>query len=359
MKKAQIKRARQFMYMQDCDHLKVKKDDIKEILEKSGADEWAYIVHDQDETRVHIHVVLKFKNPHSIEAVAKLFDDKAQYVDIWNGRIANAYSYLIHETATAKEEGKHHYKATDVVASFDFPARIDEINQKVKQSPKEISKLIDEYADEKISKNELQEKIGVLNFAKRKNLIDKIDAVLAYKKHQEFLKEYEGEKCKVFWLWGKAGTGKSRLSREIFQSRHSNDFFVAGSARDHFQNYEGQKYIIINDLRPSDYNYGSLLTMLDPYELDKSASSRYFDKPINALIIIITTPYSPQAFYNNAQINDTIVDSFDQLKRRIQAILVTKDNYEQVKQAILYYDALETAIIETKRKIKHTRQDNA
>ena len=92
MKKAQIKRARQFMYMQDYDHLKVKKDDIKEILEKSGADEWAYIVHDQDETRVHIHVVLKFKNPHSIEAVAKLFDDRGQYEAIWNGRIVNAYS---------------------------------------------------------------------------------------------------------------------------------------------------------------------------------------------------------------------------------------------------------------------------
>lgn len=101
------------------------------------------------------------------------------------------------------------------------------------------------------------------------------------------------------------------------------------------------------------------MTLLDPYELNKSASSRYFDKPINALIIIITTPYAPQTFYNNAQINDTIVDSFDQLKRRIQPIEVTKDNYEKVKQAILDYDTLETAIIETKRKIKHTRQDNA
>lgn len=41
-------RARQFMYTQDLDHLPFKKEDLKTLLEKSSAEEWAYILHDKD-----------------------------------------------------------------------------------------------------------------------------------------------------------------------------------------------------------------------------------------------------------------------------------------------------------------------
>ena len=41
-------RARQFMYVQDLDHLKVKEKDLKSILDNSGALEWAYIKHNKD-----------------------------------------------------------------------------------------------------------------------------------------------------------------------------------------------------------------------------------------------------------------------------------------------------------------------
>ena len=91
-------RARQFMYVQDLDHLKVKEDDLSDILNKSGALEWAFIKHDKDPQkdedgkiiRPHIHVVLKYENPQKVSTVANLFKDKSQYVDVWKGRIANA-----------------------------------------------------------------------------------------------------------------------------------------------------------------------------------------------------------------------------------------------------------------------------
>ena len=113
-------RARQFMYVQDLDNLKVKEDDLSDILNKSGALEWVYINHDKDPKkdedgkiiRPHIHVVLKYENPQKVSTVANLFKDKSQYVDVWKGRIANAYSYLLHETEEAREQGKHVYKAS-------------------------------------------------------------------------------------------------------------------------------------------------------------------------------------------------------------------------------------------------------
>ncbi|MES5161529.1 hypothetical protein [Lactobacillus crispatus] len=42
--------------------------------------------------------------------------------------INNGYSYLIDETTNAKS--KHHYDPKEVVASFDFKDRINEIRQK-------------------------------------------------------------------------------------------------------------------------------------------------------------------------------------------------------------------------------------
>ena len=43
-----IVRARQFTYVQDTDHLKVEPKQFQDFLSKSGAVEWAYILHDKD-----------------------------------------------------------------------------------------------------------------------------------------------------------------------------------------------------------------------------------------------------------------------------------------------------------------------
>ena len=106
MKKAV--RARQFMYTQDIEHLPFKQEDLKELLEKSNAEQWAYILHDKDVNekgepiRPHFHVILKFKDAKTISRIAKLFNDQQQYVEVWHNTINNGYSYLIHETTNAK-----------------------------------------------------------------------------------------------------------------------------------------------------------------------------------------------------------------------------------------------------------------
>ena len=42
-------RARQYMYVQDLIHLKVKPQELPNILDNSGALEWAYINHNHDQ----------------------------------------------------------------------------------------------------------------------------------------------------------------------------------------------------------------------------------------------------------------------------------------------------------------------
>ncbi|WP_191451363.1 Rep family protein [Lactobacillus gallinarum] len=322
-------RARQFMYVQDLDHLKVKEDDLSDILNKSGALEWVYINHDKDPKkdedgkiiRPHIHVVLKYENPQKVSTVANLFKDKSQYVDVWKGRIANAYSYLLHETEEAREQGKHVYKASEAVASFDFPARMKSIRAKITKSPKYISSLVDQYAEGKLTYDELEQLIGVSQLARRKKLIDQITELRAEKEHEKWLKDFKGKRMKVLWLYGVAGVGKTRFAEYLLRNKK---YVILGSSRDYFQDYNGEHYIILNDLRPRDFNYSDLLRILDPYQHDKAAPSRYHDKKLNAEQIIITTPYSPDDFYKYIFVDDRRVDTVEQLLRRIQPLHITK-----------------------------------
>lgn len=359
-------RARQFMYTQDLDHLPFKKEKLKEILEKSSAEEWAYILHDKDtnekgeKIRPHFHVIMKFKDAKTISRIAKLFNDRQEYIEVWRNSINNGYSYLIHETSNAKN--KHHYDPSEVISSFDFETRIKQIRKKVaKPSKKDIDNLIDDYSNEILTKEELQEKIGVLEMAKHKTLLDHIEDILAYKKHQQFLQDFKGQKCKTYWIYGESGIGKTKMVREILEELHPNNFRILGSQRDHFQEYRGEEFIVINDLRPRDYEYGQLLTLLDPWEIDKMAPARYHDKYLNARAIYITTPYSPIAFYQGAVIANGLIDSFEQLNRRIITIHLTKSKYNDVKNGLIEDDKIAEAIwkIKKQKNTSHTDSDKS
>lgn len=240
---------------------------------------------------------------------------------MWKGRIANAYSYLLHETEEAREQGKHVYKASEAVASFDFPARMKSIRAKITKSPKYISSLVDQYAEGKLTYDELEQLIEVSQLARRKKLIDQITELRAEKEHEKWLKDFKNLCCKVLWLYGEAGLGKTAYAKQLVQGKK---YAILGSSRDYFQDYNGEHYIILDDLRPRDFNYSDLLRILNPYQHDKAAPSRYHDKKLNAEEIIITAPYPPEDFYKYTFVDDRRVDTVEQLLRRIQPLHITK-----------------------------------
>lgn len=350
----QAKRYRQFMYVQDLTHLKVKPTELKEILEKSGAEKWAFILHDKDFkedlgesgtdgtlsnegekqaptpseeasktlVRQHFHVVLKFENAHSIASIAKLFNDENQYVQVWNGRIENAWSYLLHKTNGAKN--KFQYKPDDVTSNFDFAKEIKKIEDKVKRSRTNINDKIQSYTEGEITKSQLIDEIGVLEYAKRKRTLDAVEQLLEVRRQEQWLKDFKGKKCKVIWIWGKAGSGKTTLAKNLFEKgKHS--YTILGSSKDPFQPYscieDKGRNIILDDLRPNTLDYDDLLRILDPYQHAKMGPARYHDRPLTLEKIIITTPYSPEEFYTATKNLDVKIDTFDQLKRRLTKII--------------------------------------
>lgn len=104
----------------------------------------------------------------------------------------------------------------------------------------------------------------------------------------------------------------------------------------------GQSIIIIDELRPDVINYGELLKLLDPFNFENVAGSRYHDKKIIAKEIIITGPLSPVEFYVKVINDDNVIvldesgaisqvhtskniDSPEQFFRRINVLKFTKE----------------------------------
>lgn len=317
-----------FMYVQQTKHLKVKPEEFRELLDSCKADlSWAYIKHDKDDcVTEHYHVILHYKNAARLSTVANLFKDDEERVQVWDERWNNACGYLLHLTKNSKEDGKYPYKVEEVTANFDFQEKIQKIQTRV-FGTKNINKVIEQYGNHEISKQELELKIGDAELAKNHVWISRIDDLKAKREHDKFLKDFEGQAQETIWLWGSAGVGKSRYADYLTKGKETAKL---GSSRDYFQDYHGENYVILNDLRPNEFSYADLLRITDPYQHDKSAPRRYHDLKLNLKMLIITSPYSPDDFYEYCKVKNYQIDTFAQLNRRILAIHITPQYMKEV-----------------------------
>lgn len=317
-------RARQFMYVQDLNHLQINFKDLDDILLKCGCIEYAWILHDKDKDehgnliRPHIHVDLKFNNPRDISSISQIFNDQDQYVQVIKGAHgwANMLAYLCHRTINSI--AKYQYDPSEVHANFDYAARLKIIMQKAQHNKVSVKNEIERYANGEIKRDELIKLIGNFAFAKNKNLIDNIESLLLQQEYEEWVKKFHnsGKKMFVYWLWGEAGAGKSRVAKWLLEKR---EYAVLGDSRDPFEQYHGEHYIILDDFRPNEgLSYSDLLRVLDPYNFKgRVGSARYHSKLLSLAGVVITCPYSVKQFWETLRIPDRTIDTVDQLKRRV------------------------------------------
>ncbi|WP_213014029.1 Rep family protein [Staphylococcus cohnii] len=342
-------KAKNIMFVQELEYLEGNniQEYIENITMKLNPIKFAGIIHDKDIddnghiVDSHLHLVLQFKNARSLNSLAKLTNQKTQYFEQWKGNVNNAYSYLIHHTRAAQD--LHQYDVKEVIANFNFAelmAKISndvEVKSKVRDSVV-INNLLDLLYDGLISIEEVESTLSGSQYAKAKS---KIEAV--YTKRLEYIAtnwraemREKNEPFSIFWLFGDAGTGKTRIAK-IYAKQFSDEYFITGSSRDPFQRYKLQPVVILDEMRPHQFDYSDLLKMLDPYNDEAMAGSRYFDKPLTANVYIITSPYSPENFFaevcKQKNMNPT-VDTLHQLIRRITFVQeITKS-----ETCLFFYD---------------------
>ncbi len=303
---------RQCEIVQDADKLKV---DIQKIcMEHKTIKKWAYILHDKDDTRPHYHIALYFGVGVDTVNVAKWFelgykDDEGvehtgeQFVERLKGRWTDLLLYLTHGNDT--QRSKHQYSEDEVVANFDFMTEI------------ESSKILGDfehysYAQQLMYVNSLPITEKTAAYSKLRKL---------WELHCQVLTLNSERSLQVVFICGKGGTGKTYYAKKLLGNL-GYDYCISSSSNDPFQDYMGQKAIILDDLRDRSFGLDDLLKILDN-DTSSSVKSRFSNKVFNGEMIVITSPVPLVYWYKEHRYNR--FDNLLQLFRRISCYVVMTD----------------------------------
>lgn len=120
------------------------------------------------------------------------------------------------------------------------------------------------------------------------------------------------EAPKVSVYFGKTGTGKSKMARELFKGEN---YYVWTPQRGKwFDGYYGQNNVIFEEFR-GQLPLGFLLTLIDRYECPVETKGGMTE--FCALNIVFTSPSEPKDWYERLQNEDVLA----QLERRITEVI--------------------------------------
>lgn len=291
---------------------------------------YALGLHDRDvdekgqPVRTHAQAMITFDNARSVTSVAKQLGDKPQYVEAWTGDRRNGYAYLCHRTANAR--GKFQYDPASIVANFDYVAELAtyEAGAAAARTTARIGTLLDALYEGEITHEELLAQVSGSQIGLHDR---KISAVVA-RRHEREAKEWrtrmraEGRVSETIWLYGESGSGKTSMAKDLARKRaDERGYFMSGSTRGVFDNYNGQHVLVLDEIGPKMIPYEDLKRITDPNAMEDElhAPARFHDKTLMAELIIFTSPYDPFEMYR-AQVGGGI-DAFAQFERRLGLVL--------------------------------------
>lgn len=288
--------------------------DIQETLKAHKTiKKWAYILHDKDDTAPHYHIYLNFGTSGvDSKQVAEWFGLQESQVNKVEGRSADMLLYLTHGNDSQKN--KYQYPTSEVVANFNFETEIE--NAKVLGDFQNYS-----YAQQ-------LEYVNSLPISEKPSAFTKLEKL--WRLHCQWLTLTTDRKMDVMFICGKGGCGKTYYAKKLLTSM-GYDFCISSSSNDPFQDYLGQKAIILDDLRDKSFEFEDLLKILDN-NTTSSVKSRFANKVFNGQMIVITTTVPLNYWYSSYKTNSN--DTLSQLYRRIGCyVMITEDEitvYEEI-----------------------------
>ena len=293
---------KQYEIVQNKDLLTV---DIQEVCMKyKTIKEWAYILHDKDDTRPHYHIYVNFgNNGVSHELVASWFEVPPNFVNKIKGRKTDMLLYLTHGNETQKH--KHQYEPSEVVSNFAFEVEIEK------------SKIIGNF--KQYSFAEMLKYIDTLPISEKAKAYSQLEKL--WRIECSLLTFNPDRNVDVVFITGKGGTGKTYYAKKMFEDLKY-DFCISSSSNDPFQDYLGQRGIILDDMRDTVFELPDLLKILDN-NTASSVKSRFANKVFNGNMIILTSSVPLCYWYSSFRYNEN--DSLDQLYRRITLYVEVKE----------------------------------
>ena len=298
---------------------------LKENLKIENGYKWAYIVHDLDMQNdmpkpSHIHLIIHNQKGISMKLLkSTLQDDNLSNYEYLHGHFKASEMYIIHDTTKAKEDNKHLYDEHSVIANYDYVSEIkkhrknrDKAKEKKKKDDYSVLILNGELTmDDFTSYETKEEQERAIYYANNKKQIDDAFAIKAkidrkkenekllgdYPENHQPLEKADDEKH-IIWLYGESGTGKSLFSRLLAKlySEKASEIYFSSSKNDVFQDYNNQRIVVLEELRPNAIDIDDLFKLFDR-NINVSMKRRYRNVDVKADVIIINSILSPIEFY--------------------------------------------------------------
>lgn len=290
--------------------------DIQEVLKSHKTiKKWAYILHDKDDTAPHYHIYLNFGNSGvDTKQVAEWFGLQESQVNKIRGRATDMLLYLTH--GNDSQQNKYQYSPTEVHANFDFQTEIKN------------AKILGDF--EHYSYAQQLEYVNSLPVSEKSSAFRQLENL--WRLQCKWLTLQSDRRLEVMFICGAGGTGKTYYAKKLL-AKMGYDYCVSSSSNDPFQDYLGQKAMILDDLRDKSFEFEDLLKILDNNTVS-SVQSRFQNKVFNGVLIIITTSV-PLRYWYRLQYGDAH-DTLIQLYRRIGCYV------EVTKEEILVYSEIGT-----------------
>lgn len=132
-------------------------------------------------------------------------------------------------------------------------------------------------------------------------------------------------KPEIWWLWGETGIGKSRFARDI---THLHDTFTKNTATKWWCGYDAHEAVIIDDFRPSWWDFDYMLNLLDRYPF--AVEFKGGQRQMLAKKMVITCIHPPGVLCRDAEWRtiDTVEEKERQLLRRLDHVIHVTDDTE-------------------------------
>ena len=312
---------RHYEIVTDADKLNV---DIQATCMKyTTIKQWAYILHDKDETRDHYHIYVNFGTSVDSKLVAEWFKVPENFISKIKGRKADVLMYLTHENESQKY--KHVYDRSEIHANFDVGVEIEQ------------AKIIGDFKNYSYAQQ--------LAYVETLPIDEKIKTFNRLKKLWELYCQTQtlnsARNLQVVFICGKGGTGKTYYAKKMLESMGL-DYCVSSSSNDPFQDYMGQKAMILDDLRDTAFRDGrsdgfdDLLKILDN-NTSSSVKSRFNNKVFNGEVIVITSTVPIKYWFSSRKSAYNGYDDLSQLYRRIGTYIQVEEKEITVYDEGLIY----------------------
>ena len=122
----------------------------------------------------------------------------------------------------------------------------------------------------------------------------------------------------VYWHTGESGTGKSFTAVNLAETYGEHNIYLVGEYERGFDKYNGQPILFLDEYR-GQLKYEQLITLLSGYKVQTYA--RYTNVIGLWTEVHITSVFPPDILYKDMIRHDRKIDSYEQLRRRIDIIV--------------------------------------